>query len=441
MTDSAPHSSTWVDVQKKTFTRWSNNYLSERFMKLNNLEADISDGLLLINLLEILSAKTLPKHNKNPKIRSQKLENCSIALKFIQQERIKLVAIGAEDICDGQLKLILGLIWTLILRFQIQKGEGGSPKAELLEWVRKKVAPYDLRPNNFTSDWQSGKLLSALTDSLEPGKLTPHSPPNNWTGDAMKDVLAAMEAAETHYDIPKLMDPHDMVETPEELSIMTYVSLFRDYENEGAKKKRDAEERERQRKLKTADPSQCFAHGPGLKGGQAGQHCPFTIQAVNYFGDNLPTGGDAFQVEITGPETPQGTHDTPQCHIKDNGDGTYNCHYIPQRVGSYTISIKLRDEHIKDSPYGPAFILGASTQFSGFNEFTFTIQARDKHNNLKQIGGDVLTVEAPVEVHTTDNGNGTYTCRFSLPSAGKFEFNIFINGKPLSCGPLVLQRQ
>jgi hypothetical protein len=36
---------------------------------------------------------------------------------------VRLESIGAEDIVDGNPRLILGLIWTIILRFQIQEIE------------------------------------------------------------------------------------------------------------------------------------------------------------------------------------------------------------------------------------------------------------------------------------------------------------------------------
>ena len=57
-------------------------------------------------------------------MRIQKVENNGFALTFISNEGLKLVGIGAEDIVDHKLKLILGLIWTLILRYQIQQGFG-----------------------------------------------------------------------------------------------------------------------------------------------------------------------------------------------------------------------------------------------------------------------------------------------------------------------------
>ena len=33
--------------------------------------------------------------------------------------KVRLESIGAEDIVDGNPRLILGLIWTIILRFQV----------------------------------------------------------------------------------------------------------------------------------------------------------------------------------------------------------------------------------------------------------------------------------------------------------------------------------
>lgn len=58
-----------------------------------------------------------------------------------------LSILGAGDIVDGNLKLILGLIWTLILHYQISMGfglddepKGGpSPKQALLDWINVRM--------------------------------------------------------------------------------------------------------------------------------------------------------------------------------------------------------------------------------------------------------------------------------------------------------------
>lgn len=43
--------------------------------------------------------------------------------RFVTLLQVRLESIGAEDIVDGNPRLILGLIWTIILRFQIQEIE------------------------------------------------------------------------------------------------------------------------------------------------------------------------------------------------------------------------------------------------------------------------------------------------------------------------------
>merc|ERR1712054_611723 len=102
----------WIEVQKKAFTRWMNQYLSSRMLKVENLEEDMADGTMLINLLEVISAKELGKKwNKKPKMQMQKQENLNMAIQFIQDEGLKLVNIGSADIYNGNTRIILGLIW------------------------------------------------------------------------------------------------------------------------------------------------------------------------------------------------------------------------------------------------------------------------------------------------------------------------------------------
>lgn len=53
------------------------------------------------------------------KMRFHMLQNAQMALDFLRYKKIKLVNIRAEDIVDGNPKLTLGLIWTIILHFQV----------------------------------------------------------------------------------------------------------------------------------------------------------------------------------------------------------------------------------------------------------------------------------------------------------------------------------
>ena len=85
----------WKKIQQNTFTRWANEHLKTVDQFIANLETDLSDGLRLVALIETLSGKRMSKHNKKPTFRSQKLENVSVALKFLEHnEGIKIVNIG-----------------------------------------------------------------------------------------------------------------------------------------------------------------------------------------------------------------------------------------------------------------------------------------------------------------------------------------------------------
>lgn len=70
-------------------------------------------------LLEVISGETLAKPDRG-KMRFHKIANVNKALDFIASKGVKLVSIGAEEIVDGNTKMTLGLIWTIILRFAIQ---------------------------------------------------------------------------------------------------------------------------------------------------------------------------------------------------------------------------------------------------------------------------------------------------------------------------------
>lgn len=84
----------WKKIQQNTFTRWCNEHIKCVNQYIYNLETDLCDGLKLISLLQVLSHKKLPRHTKKPVFKSQKIENVSIALKFIEDENIRLVNIG-----------------------------------------------------------------------------------------------------------------------------------------------------------------------------------------------------------------------------------------------------------------------------------------------------------------------------------------------------------
>eukprot|EP01101_Sappina_pedata_P011826 TRINITY_DN8011_c0_g1_i1.p1 TRINITY_DN8011_c0_g1~~TRINITY_DN8011_c0_g1_i1.p1 ORF type:complete len:350 (-),score=133.66 TRINITY_DN8011_c0_g1_i1:27-1076(-) len=235
----------WILVQTKTFTRWANTYLNhEGDEPIRDLIADIPDGKIISRLLQVLTGKSIDLPNlidrksvngEDEEIflaYQQKIENSDAILGFLSQtQKIPLPAISAQDIVEQNAHMVLGLMWTLVVFFQLARCISitqASPRSVLLSWVNDRISTYEVPPpRNFLLDWKSGRVLASLLDSMQPGIF----PPEEWKKkDSSALVAMALQIADSKLTIPKLLDPEDIVFSPEELSLMTYVSMFRDYE-------------------------------------------------------------------------------------------------------------------------------------------------------------------------------------------------------------------
>ncbi|XP_071298989.1 dystonin-like isoform X11 [Agelaius tricolor] len=250
-------------VQKKTFTKWINQHLMKVRKHVNDLYEDLRDGHNLISLLEVLSGDTLPRErdflktlrlvssteacaneqhedvedeDKGPRekgrMRFHRLQNVQIALDYLKKRQVKLVNIRNDDITDGNPKLTLGLIWTIILHFQISdihvtgESEDMSAKERLLLWSQQTTEGYaGVRCENFTTCWRDGRLFNAIIHKYRPDLIDMNTV-------AVQSNLANLEHAffvAEKLGVARLLDPEDVdVSSPDEKSVITYVSSLYD---------------------------------------------------------------------------------------------------------------------------------------------------------------------------------------------------------------------
>ncbi|OLN85809.1 Alpha-actinin-like protein 1 [Colletotrichum chlorophyti] len=218
----------WITVQQKTFTKWMNTKLEARSLEVKDLVTDLSDGVLLIHLLECLSNDTLGRYASKPKLRVQRFENANTALDFIKSRGIQMTNIGAEDVVDGNRKIILGLIWTLILRFTISdiNEEGMTAKEGLLLWCQRKTACYDeVEVRDFSGSWNDGLAFCALLDIHRPDLIDYDALDKS---DHRGNMQMAFDIAHKEIGIPRLLDVEDVcdVAKPDERSLMTYIAYW-----------------------------------------------------------------------------------------------------------------------------------------------------------------------------------------------------------------------
>ncbi|KAI5090181.1 dystrophin isoform 1, partial [Silurus meridionalis] len=166
--------------------------------------------------------------------RVHSLNNVNRVLQILQKNNVDLVNIGGADIVDGNHKLTLGLIWSIILHWQVKDVmkdvmanlKQTSSEKILLSWVRQSTKSYpQVNIVNFSSSWEDGLAFNALIHSHRPELF-------DW------DVVEQMDKAydrldhafsvsEKHLGIDRLLDPEDVATVPDKKSIIMYItSLF-----------------------------------------------------------------------------------------------------------------------------------------------------------------------------------------------------------------------
>ncbi|XP_053242942.1 dystrophin isoform X5 [Podarcis raffonei] len=222
------------DVQKKTFTKWVNAQFAKfGTYPIEDLFNDFQDGRRLLELLEGLTGQKLGKERGSTRVHA--LNNVNKALQVLQKNNVDLVNIGSTDIVDGNHKLTLGLIWSIILHWQVKDvmknimaglQQTNSEKI-LLSWVRQSTQNYpQVNVVNFTSSWCDGLAFNALIHSHRPDLFDWDSVVRQQS--AVQRLDHAFNVAKRHLGIEKLLDPEDVATPyPDKKSILMYVtSLF-----------------------------------------------------------------------------------------------------------------------------------------------------------------------------------------------------------------------
>lgn len=222
----------WVQLQSRAFTVFVNDQLHLVKRRIHDLRLDLSDGVNLIALAEVLSGKKVGPYNRRPVHPYQKLENVEWCLAFLRDEGLRLVNIGSEDIVNHNMKLILGLVWSLIHHYAMNSAASEDRpllsedrlKLMLMTFIQAKIP--DLNVTNFTTDWKDGSAIGALTNAIAPGLC------DNWQSYSTschrrQNVANVMEIAETKLGVRQIVRPADVVNrNVSELAMLKYLLQF-----------------------------------------------------------------------------------------------------------------------------------------------------------------------------------------------------------------------
>lgn len=98
---------------------------------------------------------------------------------------------------------------------------------------------------------------------------------------------------------------------------------------------------------RSVDINHVFVRGSGIEkeGVYANTPSSFIIQACNFLGEELRSGGEQFVVKVRGREGIE-----VEALVHDQGDGSYEVEYLPLVPDEYSVEVTLNGQNIKGTP-------------------------------------------------------------------------------------------
>jgi len=190
-----------------------------------------------------------------------------------------------------------------------------------------------------------------------------------------------------------------------------------------------------------------YAYGDGLTNAVAGEVASFMIQTVDLWGNNATTPVITWNITLADDEdfyvVPAQTLVSP---------GLYNITYEMDDSGSFGLIVADGNTEIASSPFALTVVAGLPYAAECDLESTLdptisteiptsiVIQAEDQFGNHIHVGGAVFTCTFTgpnnTQVTSTDNGDGTYVCDYTLYVPGTYTIAIDLVSGGMDTGPI-----
>lgn len=136
---------------EKTWRNWMNSLGVSPYV--NRLYSDLSDGLVLIQLFDIIKPGCVSwnrVHRQFSRLKGfmERLENCNYSVELGRMHNFSLVGIAGQDILECNKTLVSALVWQLMQAYTMsilsrlaQVDRNGKPvdEAKIVEWVNNKL--------------------------------------------------------------------------------------------------------------------------------------------------------------------------------------------------------------------------------------------------------------------------------------------------------------
>jgi len=213
-------------VHERAFLTWANTFLAKRRLTAKST-FDFENGLMLLNLLELVSGKAITRRFKfdlRPRARAGKISNVLFCLKFMEDEGMTTRGTTrvAEQIVDNDVPTVLSILWQLVVLYHLYPmfPYKKNYRTAFWTWAEKKM-DYKLS----ASSWVSGEGFYYLCYAIQPHVMPPLQ---SIEGDLLGNMIDIMEK---YFMVPSgFLSKNDFQNFPSDppvLMVMVYLARVR----------------------------------------------------------------------------------------------------------------------------------------------------------------------------------------------------------------------
>lgn len=187
---------------------------------VSQLFEDLSDGVVLCQLAELLTKKSL-RYKKTPTVVPMMNDNCSVALNALKD--LGCTGVEARNFVETDKKdnnrLVLGFLWQLV---QLEL----NSKNDVFQWAAEYLKGYSGVPANLdASSFRDGRLLSFLLHKAAPGTVNLNAMELQSPKDRLVDTI---RAAKITLGVPVMISAEAVADPQTKTNLLeAYLLAFR----------------------------------------------------------------------------------------------------------------------------------------------------------------------------------------------------------------------
>lgn len=215
-------------MQSMTLLRWLNLQLGRLGRASEDSLRCLGDGETIVGIVQLLTGTTPEGVNVPVNSMRDKMQNTTQSFQCLADKAsIEPPMVSSSQLITGNSHALDEGCWELVYMSQIKTlaFEGLTDRFALMAWLTQTLRFYpSIQPKNFNTSFQDGLAFCALVHAHQPSAINFNSLETTQEFKIAQNLRTAFDLLEDIWKVPKLLEAHDVISNPDDISIIIYLS-------------------------------------------------------------------------------------------------------------------------------------------------------------------------------------------------------------------------